>query len=332
MSPADVAGQVLMVGTPVNEPGGLGPLVSRYRLGGLFLHGRSTRAAAGLRDDIAGLQRAATVPLLVALDQEGGDVQTLKGADFPRILPAQRLGAGPADELRDVTSDSARRLAAIGVTMNLAPVADTVPASLGEDNPPIGHWHRQYGAEPERVSAAIRAVVPASQEAGVLTVLKHFPGLGRVRANTDTSTQAYDIRMTDDDQHLQPFAAGVEAGSAAVMMSSAWYPSLDRSAIAVFSRPIVTGLLRDRLGHDGLIMSDDLGGAIAAARVPVGWRAVRFIDAGGDLVLTIRPGDAARMTEALTLRAGASPAFAARLTEAARHVLQAKLRAGLLRC
>ncbi|GIM94014.1 beta-glucosidase [Paractinoplanes toevensis] len=332
LGPAELAGQVLMIGTSVNAPSGLGDTVRRYHLGGVFLHGRSTHTAGQLRSDIAELQKRAQLPLLVSLDQEGGNVQTLKGPDFPRIPTAEQLGAGPAAKLRSTTTDSARRLAAIGVTINLAPVADTVPASLGERNPPIGYWHRQYGSDPAKVAASIRTIVPASQDAGVLTVVKHFPGLGRVTANTDTSAKAVDNTATDKDPYLGPFVEGIKAGSGGVMISSARYPRLDPSAIAAFSAPIVTGLLRQRLGYQGLIMSDDLGAAVALGSVPAGQRAVRFVAAGGDLVLTIRPSDAAPMAAALIERAAGDPPFRARLTDAARHVLAAKDRAGLLSC
>ena len=332
LSVAELAGQVLMVGTSVNAPSGLGDTVRRYHLGGVFLHGRSTHSAGQLRADIAALQKRAPLPLLVSLDQEGGNVQTLKGPDFPLLPAAEKLGSGPAATLRDTTKDSAGRLAAIGVTVNLAPVADTVPASLGERNPPIGYWHRQYGSDPVRVAASIRTIVPASQGAGVLTVVKHFPGLGRVTANTDTSAKAVDTVATDDDPYLGPFVAGITAGTGGVMISSARYPKLDPSSIAAFSKPIVTGLLRQRLGYRGLIMSDDLGAAVALGAVPAGERAVRFVAAGGDLVLTIRPADAVPMADALIARAGQDRAFRARLTDAARHVLAAKQRAGLLSC
>jgi beta-N-acetylhexosaminidase len=329
MSVAQRAGQVLMIGTPVDEPGGIARAVRDRHLGGVFLAGRSTRPAASLRADIARLE-GDEVPLLVALDQEGGSVQTLKGRDFPLIPSARRLGAGPAAKLRTEVRDSARRLAGIGVTVNLAPVADTVPASLGEDNPPIGAFHREYGSDPRAVADDIAQVVPASQGAGVLTVLKHFPGLGRVRANTDTSTDAVDRTATVDDPYLAPFAAGIKAGSAAVMISSARYPKLDATNIAAFSKPVITGLLRHRMGYTGLVMSDDLGAADAAESVRVGDRAVRFIAAGGDLVLSIRPQDAGPMSAALIAAAGRDPAFDARLTDAARQVISAKRRAGLL--
>jgi beta-N-acetylhexosaminidase len=333
LSPAERAGQLLMVGTPVADPPSLTRTVTAHHLGGVFLAGRSRRPAAELKQDIAALQAAAPdLPLLVALDQEGGAVQTLQGPDFPSVPSALVQGGWSTATLRARTAAEAGRLAAIGVTQNLAPVADTVPRSVGTANPPIGAFHREYGSQPDAVAADIRTVVPASQRAGVLTTLKHFPGLGRVRVNTDTSTGSVDSATTANDPYLEPFAAGIRAGSASVMVSSASYPRLDRRAIAAFSAPIITGLLRRQLGFTGMVMSDDLGAAGAVAAVPVGQRAVRFVRAGGDLVLTIRPEDAAPMADALVAEAQKSPAFAARMADAAGHVIAAKYRAGLLRC
>ena len=332
MSLAGKVGQVLMIGTDVDAPSGLGDTVARYHLGGVFLHGRSSQSAAHLRSGITALQGRAGVPLLISLDQEGGQVQTLKGADFPRLPSALTLGGKPPAEIRATTQDSAHRLAGAGISSDLAPVADTVPAGLGDGNPPIGAFDRQFGSDPTKVAAAIRTVVGASQNEGVLTVLKHFPGLGRVRANTDTSTEAVDSTTTASDPYLQPFAAGIQAGSGGVMISSASYPRLDAHNVAAFSPAIVTGLLRGRLGFHGLVMSDDLGAAVAVAGVPAGQRAVRFVAAGGDLVLTIKASDAAPMAAALTDRAQHDRAFAARLTDAATHVVAAKKRAGLLHC
>ncbi|MEV6493761.1 glycoside hydrolase family 3 N-terminal domain-containing protein, partial [Actinoplanes sp. NPDC051633] len=332
MTPEQRAGQLLMIGTEVDDPGGLRDEIRQFHLGGVFLHGRSTRPAAALKKDIADLQAAAQQPLLVALDQEGGSVQTLKGADFPRIPSAERLGAGPVAQLRAVNRDSARRLRGIGVNINLAPVADTVPKSLGEDNPPIGSFHRQYGDDPAEVAADIEQVVAASQGEQVLTVIKHFPGLGRTRFNTDTSTKAVDNTATVTDPFLRPFAAGIKAGSASVMLSSASYPKLDPSTIAAFSKPIITGLLRERMGFDGMVMSDDLGAAKAAETISPGQRAVRFVAAGGDMPLSIVPEHAEPMAKSLSEQAAKDPGFATRVTEAARHVVRAKIRAGVGRC
>jgi beta-N-acetylhexosaminidase len=339
LSSLDMAGQVgqlLMVGTPVANPVGLADTVRRYRLGGAFLAGRTTQPAASLRQGIRALQDAATtaggVKLQIAVDQEGGEVQRLQGPDFPPIPAAVEQGRWDPATLRTRTADWAGRLAAVGVTIDLAPVADTVPAESAQANPPIGALNRQYGSTPDSVAQDIGTVVAAAQGAGVLTTLKHFPGLGRVQANTDTSRDAVDPATTADDPYLQPFAEGIRAGSAAVMISLASYPRLDAHAVAAFSTPIVTGVLRQRLGYSGLVISDDLGMAVAVGPVPVGQRAVRFIQAGGDLVLTIRSTDAPVMAGALVAAAQASAAFAARVTDAARHVLRSKYRAGLLTC
>jgi beta-N-acetylhexosaminidase len=332
MSLPEQAGQLLMIGTPVDTPGTLVGEIGTYHLGGVFLAGRSKRPAAALKADIAALQGHAKQPLLVALDQEGGDVQTLQGADFPDIPSALRLGAGSAATLRDTVRESTGRLAGIGVTMNLAPVADTVPTDIGEANPPIGAFHRQYGSDPVKVAASIRTVVQTSQDGGVLTTLKHFPGLGRTRFNTDTTTKAVDTTATAGDPYLGPFAAGIKQGTAAVMISSAAYPKLDPKGIAAFSEPIITGLLRKKMGFTGVVISDDIGAAAAVRRYAPGDRAVRFVRAGGDLVLSIVPEDAARMSAALIAEAQSSPAFAARVQDAAAHILRTKEKAGLLHC
>jgi beta-N-acetylhexosaminidase len=329
------AGQVLVVGLPAAYPADPAGVVGRYRVGGVFLRGRSSQRAAALHRALRVLQaeaRAGGVPLHVAVDQEGGRVQTLGGVDFPPIPSAVEQGRLDAATLRRVSADSARRLHAVGVTVNLAPVADTVPPDKVETNRPIGAYQRNYGVRPDQVGRDIATVVAATRRSGVLPTLKHFPGLGRVRANTDSSTTAVDPVASAADPYLEPFRAGIAAGAAAVMVSSATYPRLDRATIAAFSSPVITGLLRGRLGYRGLVVSDDLGRAVAVRAVPVGERAVRFVRAGGDMVLTVRSEDAAPMVAALVAAARAEPAFARRLAAAARNVLLSKQQAGLLPC
>jgi beta-N-acetylhexosaminidase len=215
--------------------------------------------------------------------------------------------------------------------MDLAPVADTVPAGTEDDNPPIGAFDRHYGTDPAAVAVAVTASVAGLQDAGVAATVKHFPGLGRVDVNTDTDVGATDPETTPADPHLAPFAAAVSAGTAAVMMSSATYPRLDPDRPAVFS-PTVLGLLRGQLGFSGVVVTDDLGAAAALSSVPVGRRAVQAVGAGVDVVLTIRTEDAAPMVEALEEQAAADPAFAGRIDESARRVLALKERFGLLTC
>lgn len=329
-------GQLLMVGTMLASPADLADTVRRYRLGGAFLSGRSTAPAATIRQSVQALQAAATsaggIPLQIGVDQEGGEVQSLQGMDFPPVPTAVEQGGLDTATLSSRTAQWAARLLPAGVTIDLAPVADTVPPSFAGSNPPIDGFQREFGSTPDAVATDVATVVGAIQSTGVLTTVKHFPGLGRVHLNTDTSGSVVDPLTTVDDPFLAPFAAGIRAGTAAVMVSLASYPQLDPDSIAVYSRPIVTGMLRDKLGFTGLIMSDDLGSADAAGGVPVGDRAVRFITAGGDMVLTVRSSDAAPMTAALMAQAQASPAFRAQVTAAAAHVLRSKFQAGLMTC
>src|SRR5213593_2928914 len=124
-------GQLLMVGTPIADPATLSDTIRRYHLGGVFLAGRSSQPAATLRQHIEALQSVAVTATglraQIALDQEGGLVQTVKGTDFPAIPSAVQQGQWDTTTLRDRTVDWAGRLAKAGVTMDLAPVADTVP-------------------------------------------------------------------------------------------------------------------------------------------------------------------------------------------------------------
>ena len=204
--------------------------------------------------------------------------------------------------LRSETLGWAKRLAAVGITMDLAPVADTVPPGTAHQNPPIGQLDREFGSTPAAVGGDVATVVSAAQSTGIITTLKHFPGLGRVRTNTDFGTGATDNVATTHDPYLAPFESGIRAGSGAVMISLASYPKLDSHSIAAFSEPIVTELLRKQLGFQGLIVSDDLGATAAVKSVPIGTRAVRFVAAGGDMALSVRTSDAKPITAALLAR------------------------------
>jgi beta-N-acetylhexosaminidase len=259
-------------------------------------------------------------------------VQTVRRGTIPPFPTALVQGTWSTSRLRATTTTWAKELRRLGVNLDLAPVADVVPASLGVRNPPIGRFGRQYGSTPAAVAPKVATVVGALQGARVGATVKHFPGLGRVLANTDTSTRAVDGVTTATDPALRPFTAGTRAGAVAVMVSSALYPRLDRRHPAMWSPAIVTGLLRTRLGWNGLVVSDDLGNAAAAKVAPVGRRATDFVAAGGDLVLTVVPGQAVTMRNAIVARAAKDRAFRARVDDAVRHVLTAKRTLGLLRC
>jgi len=331
LSPEQQAGQLLMIGVPVQDPVAGYAELPDVGVGGVFLYGRSSAGVAAVADQVAQVQEAAALPLQVAVDQEGGAVQTLRGPGFDDVPTAVEQGRLAPEELAAATARWAGQLRDAGITMDLAPVADTVPAGSEADNPPIGAFDRQYGSDPGQVAATVGTVVTALQDAGVAATAKHFPGLGRVRVNTDTDVGATDPETTATDPFLAPFAAAVAADTAAVMVSSATYPQLDPDRLAVFS-PAVLDLLRGPLGFDGVVISDDVGPAVALSGTPVGQRAVDAVAAGVDVVLDKDPDHAVPMADALADRAATDPAFADRVRESAGRVLALKERFGLLTC
>jgi beta-N-acetylhexosaminidase len=151
-----------------------------------------------------------------------------------------------------------------------------------------------------------------------------------VRGNTDTTSGVTDTVTTRTDPYLAPFRAAVRAGVPFVMMSTAIYAQLDPGVPAAFSAPIISGMLRGDLGFRGLVISDDVGGAKQVSAYSVGARAVKFVAAGGDVVLTVDANQAGDMTGALLSRANADATFRAKVNAAALLVLQEKQRLGLL--
>jgi beta-N-acetylhexosaminidase len=326
---------VLLVGVDATRPTADSPSLVALGVGGVFLHGRVTGSSilqSALSTVQRGARRKGTLPLLVAADEEGGAVQTVTGGTVPPFPAALVQGGWSTPALRRTTTAWAAPLRRLGVNLDLAPVADTVPASLGTANPPIGRYQREYGMTSTVVSRAVGIVIPAMKSARLGATVKHFPGLGRVRYNTDTSANAVDSTTTRTAPYLQPFVAGMHAGATAVMVSSARYPTLDAHNLAMWSHAVVTDLLRGRLGWHGLVLSDDLGSAVAAQAKPVGSRAVAFLGAGGDLVLTVVPSQATTMRNAIAAQAAAKASWRIRLDDAVRHVLAVKIALGLVSC
>ena len=340
MSADERAGQLLMVGLGSGTSRtSLDALVARRHLGGVILLGgwtagldavrATTRHLAGLasKADTAGLG------LLLAADQEGGAVQQLRGDGFSRMPSARVQDQGsPAGLTADATR-WASQLRAAGINVNLAPVADTVPTSIGRANGPIGQYDRQYSSNPERVSTMVAAFVAGMRAGGVAATVKHFPGIGRITGNTDVTARGItDGTTTVNDPYLEPFRTGIQDGVELVMVGSAIYSRIDPGTNAVFSKPIVTGLLRDRLSYDGVVITDDVGAARSVAAVPVGERATRFMQAGGDITLTARPSTVPAMHDAITTKARTDPAFARQVAAATTRVVDLKLKMGLAHC
>jgi beta-N-acetylhexosaminidase len=325
-------GQLLMVDCPTSGVGAdTQQAITEFGVGSVILDGTSFAGVQEIAAVTRQVQSLAPngVGLLVATDQEGGQVQRLQGAGFTRIVSAVDQGGISPSRLQGFARGWGTELRQAGVQIDLAPVLDVVPAGFGA-NPPVGDLDREYGRTPAAVTAHGLAVARGLTAAGVDPTVKHFPGLGRVHGNTDLTPGVTDPITTRDDPYLAPFRAAVRAGVPFVMVSTAIYSQIDAGTPAAFSKTIVTGMLRRDLGFRGLIISDDLGGAAQVADFSPAERAVRFVAAGGDVVLTVNAGQAGVMTAALLSRARSDPAFRKKVDAAALLVLQEKERRGLL--
>ncbi len=167
-------------------------------------------------------------------------------------------------------------------------------------------------------------------QAGVAATVKHFPGLGRVNANPDTSSGVTDHVTTFANAYLAPFKRAIQAGAPFAMMSTAYYHLIDATRPAAFSSKIIGGMLRSEMGFRGVVVSDDLGSAKQVAAWSPGNRAIDFINAGGDMVLTVTPSVLPAMVNAVSSRAASSSSFRAKVDAAALLVLKAKQAQGLI--
>ncbi|NYJ08731.1 glycoside hydrolase family 3 protein [Petropleomorpha daqingensis] len=324
--------QLFVVGVPLSGLSAGDALVADG-VGGVFLHGRSTASPGDIAAVTGRWTSAAPGGLRpwVAADQEGGQVQTLQGPGFGDLPSALVQGQLPPDQLAAVADGMGASLGQAGVTLDLAPVADIVPAGTAASNAPIGAFDRQYGSTAAEVVSAAGAVVRGLGAHDVTAALKHFPGLGSVRGNTDTTADVVDHTTPRDGSQVAAF--GVLSRNAAhpfVMVSSATYQLIDPSSPAVFSPVVITDVLRGDIGFRGPVITDDVGTAKAVAAVPPGERAVRFLAAGGTLVLTVIAAPLQEMEDAVLARDAADPAFAKQVDAAVRTALVAKARAGLL--
>jgi beta-N-acetylhexosaminidase len=172
-----------------------------------------------------------------------------------------------------------------------------------------------------RTRAAIRGMREGGGTGGVAATAKHFPGLGAATVNTDDGPATIHGPVTRD---LVPFRAAITEGVPLVMLSHAAYPALDPNRIASQSRPIVTGLLRRKLGFDGVIVTDSLEAAAVLARSGIATAAERSIRAGADLILMTGSGSWNVVYPRLLKEARRDPAFRKRIRDAAARVLALK--------
>lgn len=326
-------GQLMMVGVDATSPQAVSTdAVASHHVGNIFVAGRTTAGSQAVQKVIStvtskvGPATTHDTPMLVATDQEGGEVQVLSGSGFSDLSSAVDQSTQPRDQLEASARTWGKELADVGVNMNLAPVVDLVDIDRPATNEPIGRWGREYGHDAATVSSKAGAFAEGMRASGVIPTYKHFPGLGRVTANTDTSANVVDSTTTrGSDAAVGVFASAIAAGAQVIMVSSATYALIDPSAPAVFSSTIVTDMLRTEMGFSGVVITDDVSAATQVQGVAAGERAVRAVRAGCDIVLaSADPTVAADMVKALIAAAQSDPAFAARVDESAARVLALK--------
>ena len=331
-------GQLFLLGLANDQLGAAEMNAIRsYHLGSVWFVEQSTAGVAAIRavaDSVQGLATAdttASVGFFVAANQEGGIIQSLSGPGFSTIPSALDQGAIDPATLRSRAALWGRELASAGVNLNFAPVLDVVPPGTDAQNAPIGALRRGYGHDPATVSAHAIAFLRGMEDAGIATTGKHFPGLGRVTGNTDF-TSAVDDVTTANDAYLAPFRDAIAAGIPMIMVALAKYQQIDPAELAVFSPTVMRQMLRVSLAFNGVAISDDLGATVAVANIPAADRAINFLNAGGDLIISKTVAPANAMAAAIVTRASSDASFKARVDDAALRVLRAKADRGLVRC
>jgi beta-N-acetylhexosaminidase len=296
--------------------------VRRGEVGGVILFGGNVVSETQVKALVRRLQAAARAggnpPLLVMADQEGGSVRRLPEA--PPRDSAEAMGRwDPASTEREGrrTGLALRRL---GIAVDLAPVAD-VP-----DSPRTFLGDRAFGRDPALAARHAAAFAAGLRSACVAATAKHFPGLGTARASTDRALVRIRTGRAELERRLLPFERLVEEGAELVMVSSASYPALDRSgAPALFSRAIVTGLLRGRLGFGGVVITDALEAPAPSLRPGA---AAAAVEAGVDLLLYTSEATSAAGYRRLLEAARATPSLRRRLEESYRRLATLKRRLG----
>lgn len=296
--------------------------LSAYPFGGVFLRPEVIADAdqvATLAGELHAVgDRPDRLPLLVSIDQEGGVVQRLK-VGVPTVPSAAAVGQrdDPA-YARNVARDNGRTLRRLGVTMVMAPVADVDP----DGRSVMGS--RTYSPDRAVATRMVTATVAGYLDAGVIPVVKHFPGLGSVTGDSHRSLPEQrkrlgQLRRTD----LVPFEAAIRAGTPAVMVGHVAVDVIEPGVPSSISRGVVQGLLRDRLGFAGVAVTDSQGMGPINGPYNSAEGAVRSLLAGEDLVLNSPYPGRARRALVRAVESGRLPGT--RLAEAATRVLALRI-------
>lgn len=327
MTPRARLAQRLMVGVPGDDPAGTAETVRDTQVGGIFVGGNATQLL--LNQSLRGVQAASRVPLAVAVDDEGGRVQRVDALDGD-LPSARKLAATMTPlEVRDVARERAKKLVARGITMNMAPDADVSDQPAGDV---IGD--RSFSNDPDIVTAYVTGYALGQREAGIFTVLKHFPGHGHAGGDSHQGrvTTPPLAQLKADD--LKPYATLLGAGGlladnggrgrTAVMVGHLDVPDLTTDLPSSLT-PAVYELLRGQYRFDGLVLTDDLGAMKAITdEFTLPTAVARALEAGADMALWTSGGRVAPVLDGLQQALNSGKLDGAANDKAVARILSAK--------
>jgi beta-N-acetylhexosaminidase len=317
LTPRQRVAQLLMVGVPAGSVDNALKLVKDSQVGGLFVHANPTKLLTGGR--LVRVRAAARIPVTVAVDEEGGRVQTVDPLAGPMPGARQMARTMTPEQVEATAADRGRFLSAAGVTMDFAPVVDVTDRPA---NTVIGD--RSFSSDPHTVKRYASAFASGLSSAGVLPVLKHFPGHGSANGDTHKTTAVTPPLSRLETVDLVPYSGLADYGPVAVMFGHFAVPGLTGNEPATLS-PAAYQLLRDKYDFDGLAVTDDLGAMKAITdRYDLPDAVLRAITAGADIALWssgVRTGEVVDRLEK-ALRTGELPA--SRAAEALHRVLASK--------
>ncbi len=323
MTLEEKVGQMIIARCPENNATAE---VEKWNLGGYILFARDFKGETpeSVRETIEGYQSVSEIPMLIGVDEEGGDI--VRASKYPHFRsepfksPMELYENGGIAAVAEDAAEKSTFLADLGINMNFAPVCD-LPRSE-EDY----IYDRTFGTDVRITAECIGAVTAAMNESGTISVLKHFPGYGN---NVDTHTGiAYDERPLSEFRELDlvPFSAGIETGAPCIMVSHNIIMCVDDEMPASLS-PAVHVLLREELGFDGVIVTDELSMGAIENITGTSNAAVLAVQAGNDLLCVT---DYASTIEAIISAVKSGEISEQRMDESVLRLLRMKAEYGIL--